>query len=126
MSTLTIDGYTLEVNPMRFLDVQTYSKELRRRSNKLEMLSTLEKRYNRDLSTDGNIEEISAKLEELESERDEAETVLFNKMLEIAKSGIVTIKKGDEMVDKDVVNEFTVAQIGEINDVVLGNITKKN
>lgn len=126
MSTLTIDGYTLEVNPMRFLGVQTYSKELRRRSNKLEMLSTLEKRYNRDLSTDGNIEEISAKLEELESERDEAETVLFNKMLEIAKSGIVTIKKGDEMVDKDVVNEFTVAQIGEINDVVLGNITKKN
>lgn len=126
MSTLTIDGYTLEINPMRFLDVQGYSKELRRRSNKLEMLSTLEKRYNRDLSTDGDIEEISAKLEELESERDEAEGVLFNKMLEIAKNGVVTIKKGEELVEKDIIKEFTVAQIGEINDIVLGNITKKN
>ena len=126
MKQLTIREYVLEIEPMRFLDVQMYSKELRRSAGKIDLLSTLGERYSRELKAEGNIEEITAKIEDIENQKDVAETVLFGKMLEIARNGIKSIKNGEQDVEKDVIDGFSTEEIGQVNDVVLGNITKKN
>lgn len=127
MRTLTIDEYTIEYEPMKFLDVQEESKKLRRLSNKVELLENLSKRLNRDLvDGSGDIDELTTKIEELDDQRDMAEDNILKKMIGTAKAGITSIKKGEEVCDISVVDSFGAEDLGKVNAAIMGEVTKKN
>lgn len=126
MRTIDLEGYTFTVQPLKYGEVQEHSKALRRLSSKSEALENVNKRLNKELLNDGDVDKTLERIDINEEARDKIEADIFKLMTSIVKKGINKIEKDEKEVGREVVEDLSIESITAISEIVMGAVTKKN